>query len=533
MAAMSEPTLDGVGQPGPRRVTLLLAVLGAGLLLRVVLAFVVFPGQGYANDMRIFGGWAAALAARGPGAFYTGVAFADYPPGYLYVLWALGSLSGPAGALLGIARGDALVALLKVPAILADVGVAALLSRAAGRQLGARAGLVAAGLYLFIPVTWYDSALWGQVDAVGALAMMAALVLLIEGWSEAAAVAVVLGILVKPQALVCLAVVAPVLLRRHLLAVGSGPVPPLGRRLARLNALLGGLLVRQGPIRLASSALAAAGAAVAVLAPFDIARFAPASLAGVPVAGHVAGLFGLSRSLASEYSVLTANAYNAWALVGPHPLAGGMGAGLSAWTADSLPVLGGVQAVVVGSVLLGAVALVVASGLLLRDGWLAIVLGFTLVAFAFYATPTRVHERYLFPAFASGAILASAAVVRAAGFVAAGIVYTVNLHAVLVPPIAVGAGLRPGAGPGFGPGFGPGLGLRGGPGIGGARPALGPPGIGIGRVADIHLPLADLARSPLAATTVSVAQTCALLALVAAWLVVVARSGGRPLRARM
>jgi dolichyl-phosphate-mannose-protein mannosyltransferase len=487
--------MRSMASSGPR-VLPLLAVLGGGLLLRVLLAFVLFPGQGYAGDMGLFGGWAAALAAHGPGAFYAGVPSADYPPGYLYVLWALGSLSGPAGAVLGTARGDVLVALLKVPAILADMGVAALLARAAGRRLGARAGLVAAALYLFIPVTWYDSALWGQVDAVAALAMVAALVLLIEGWSEAAAVAAVLGVLVKPQGLVCLAVVAPVLLRRHLLAVGSGPVPPLGRRLARLDAVLGGLLARQGPVRLASSGLASAAAAAAVLAPFDIARFAPASLAGVPVAGHVAGLVGLSRTLASEYSVLTANAYNAWALVGPRPLVDGIATGPMAWTADSLPVLGGVPAVAVGTVLLGGVALLVAGGLLLRDGWLAILLGFTVVAFAFFAAPTRVHERYLFPVYASGAVLAAGAVVRAAAFVAVGVVYTVNLHAVLVPPLGQGRG-------------------------------RGVPGLAAGRVADIQLPLADLARAPLVATTVSIVETCALIALVAAWLAVVARGGGR------
>ncbi len=91
--------------------------------------------------------------------------------------------------------------------------------------------------------------------------------------------AAVLAVLVKPQALIYLVVVAPILLRRHLLAVGSGPVPPLGRRLARLNERLGGLLVWQRPIRLASSALTAGTAAAAVLArPRHSPSGAPTSL---------------------------------------------------------------------------------------------------------------------------------------------------------------------------------------------------------------------------------------------------------------
>src|SRR5437588_9450188 len=153
--------------PPARTRALLLAVLGAGLLLRLWLAYVVFPGQGFASDIRLFAGWARSLAATGPGAFYASDPTANYPPAYVYVLWLLGR----------VAPGDALGPLLKLPAILADVGIAALLARLGGRWLGWRAGVAAAALYLFIPATWYDSALWGQVDAVSALAMMTALVL--------------------------------------------------------------------------------------------------------------------------------------------------------------------------------------------------------------------------------------------------------------------------------------------------------------------------------------------------------------------
>ena len=63
--------------------------------------------------------------------------------------------------------------------------------------------------------------------------------------------------------------------------------------------------------------------------------------------------------------------------------------------------IGGIHAVTLGAILLVGVGLLVAGGLLLRADRLPIVLGFTVLAFAFYALPTRVHERYLFPFFAS------------------------------------------------------------------------------------------------------------------------------------
>jgi hypothetical protein len=360
--------------------------------------------------------------------------------------------------------------------------------------------------------------------------MMAALVLLIEGWSEAAAVAAVLALLVKPQGLAVLVIVGPILLRRHLLKVGSGPVPAFGQRLSRLNERLGGLLARQGPIRLLTSAVAAGVTAALVLAPFDIAHFAPASLARIPVLGDFAGLVGLIRTDASEYPSLTLNAYNAWALVGPDPLVHAVGAAGGGFSSDSLRVVGDVSAFGLGLALLGVVVLLVAGGLLRRDGWLPVVLGFTLVAFALYAVPTRSHERYLFPVFASGAILVSGAIVRAASFVVIGILNALNLHAVLDGPLAAGAQVRPGAG--FRAGLPAEGRLPGGLGPGGA-PSGAPPrvfgggGLGGGDVTQIQLPFGDFAHSALVATTVIVVQTAALLVLVAAWIFVIAVRGSR------
>lgn len=118
-------------------------------------------------------------------------------------------------------------------------------------------------------------------------------------------------------------------------------------------------------------------------------------------------------------------------------------------------------AVTVGAALLVAVGLLVAGGLLLRDGTTPILLGFTILALAFFVLPTRVHERYLFPFFATGAILAAPGLLRMAGLAVVAALNTINLHAVLAGDLFIG----PGRG-GFGGGPG-GLGGRGGFGGGG------------------------------------------------------------------
>ena len=68
-------------------------LLGGALLLRLVLALVT---DGYPYDMSCFVAWGDKLAAEGPAAFYSEGYFADYPPGYL---WVLGLVGGhPRGA---------------------------------------------------------------------------------------------------------------------------------------------------------------------------------------------------------------------------------------------------------------------------------------------------------------------------------------------------------------------------------------------------------------------------------------------------
>ena len=70
----------------------------------------------------------------------------------------------------------------------------------------------------------------------------------------------------------------------------------------------------------------------------------------------MAGLIGLIVSVGGQYAVLTANAFNAWALVGPTPLAS-LGVGSQgSWTADSLVVFG-IPAVTLGAIVLAGVGL--------------------------------------------------------------------------------------------------------------------------------------------------------------------------------
>ena len=183
----------------------ILILLALGLAFRVIIAY-VNPGSGFKVDLASFHAWSADLAKNGFGGWYTRPFFHDYTPGYLYVLYVVG--------VVGKALGQDLI---KVPAILADVGLGWLVWSMA-RELGAgrRAALVGAALVVFNPVSWFDSVLWGQVDSFGVLFLLLGLRELWRDRPERAAILAVIAALIKPQLAILVPILAVVTIRRAL-----------------------------------------------------------------------------------------------------------------------------------------------------------------------------------------------------------------------------------------------------------------------------------------------------------------------------
>ncbi len=253
-------------------------------------------------------------------------------------------------------HGDALSTVVKGLSIPFDAAVGLLLFFGIRSIAGAWRALAAAALYLFNPAVLIAGPMWGQVDAAGTLPFVAALLFLGRsrfGWAGAAAV---VAMLVKPQFGL---VGVPVLV----LAVRDGLTARDWRPLRR--AALGGLvayLTLGIPLQLTPWLYADLVAGAATNQP-DTSLYAP----------------------------------NPWGLLAgfDHP-DGGL--------------------VYVGSALL--LCGLVASQLPLlrrRDALTVLAVG-TSVVFAFYFLPTRVHERYLFPAMAAAAPLAVLGLPALAGY---------------------------------------------------------------------------------------------------------------------
>jgi 4-amino-4-deoxy-L-arabinose transferase-like glycosyltransferase len=380
--------------------TILTAILVGGFLLRVFIAGIYMPLSGLGNDIGAFNAWGQRMASVGPGAFYEPGYFADYPPGYLYVLWLLGAIGGALTPLVGQ---NATGGLVKIPGILADVGVAWMLfviCRRWGDQLlarvhldisGARLGLVAATAYLFNPGVVFETAVWGQVDAVGSLLLLATLYALARGWTEVAAVGAIVALLVKFQFGYLVPIVAIVGLKRHLLGRSADPEHQ----------------ARRDPLRVLTSLAAGVISLTLLILPFGMTVFVSDPTArscfGLPGADPVMSLIGKFCEASETYSGLTINAFSLWR----NPFSG---LGDTFFRGDDTVValvVGGIGLTwqQTGTLLFGAVVLLALWQVARRDDMRGLLLASLLIAIAFFVLPTRVHERYLFPAVALAAPL--------------------------------------------------------------------------------------------------------------------------------
>ncbi len=372
---------DALGRADHRRSAwLALAIAVAGLCLRLLIA----PSYGYEGlDSDLIEQKQAVHLAltRGiheiyvpswrndpavSGADWDGGYFTNYPPFIQYLRAATGAVYrwlDPRGfemwgedlnymvlektdLLPRLADSRGFTVSLKLPGILADFGIALGLYAFLVARAGPRVALAACAAYSMNPGIVFDTAFWGQHDALAAGLVALALALIHRGRLEAGFVAYALAVLSKPQA------GAFVLL---ILAIG---------------------LLRFPPRRVVVASLAALGATTLVFLPFLI-----------------YGTFGLSvvalwRSTLGGEPFLSCNANNLWWLV-----TGGDGYAHQ----DDARLLGAITART-----LGLLAFLASNSLAIwrlrsapdRDGSRAF-LAAAVVGMSFFTLATELHENHM------------------------------------------------------------------------------------------------------------------------------------------
>ena len=375
---------DG-GLPGNPVIRFLLAV--AGLIVVAVLVRLPFvPQPGFAGDLDQFVLWVHGIATRPFAHAYD--QDLSFLPVMVYV-WGLLAAVEPAFRTATTAADEVVRVIMKSPAVIADLGLGALV--AFHLRATPRWALLGAAVVLFHPAVIDVSAWWGQYESIYVLFGAAAFVLAVRGHSLWAAAALALALMTKPQAL-------------------PFAVPFAAWFLARDGWA--------GTLRAAS-----VGAAVIILLWLP---FLPAG-----------GVQGYARNLATYqgdiFAILSLRAWNLWWLV-----QGMLGGG--SFVGDQAAILGPVTFRHVGYVM-ALIGELTVFGLVYRARTpRALALGLAAAVLVAFCLLTTMHERYAYGAlvFLPLAFPDRRVVALTVGF---GIAFTLNVLAAIPPTATIGATL--------------------------------------------------------------------------------------------
>jgi len=318
-------------------------ILGFGVLFSVVLGYVTF---GHPTDMVNFSSWALHAGKVGLPDFYISGMWADYPPGYIYVLYVVGLM----GNLLGLKVGMPLFNLMiKLPSILCDAACGYFIYRIAKKYMGEKGALKLCALYVFNPLIIFNSAIWGQMDGVLVLITVLMMYAYLQDHKPLCAFWFVLGVLVKPQMLI------------------FGPM--------MLIAFVADII--RAPKEEGLKTLLAIGAGIATLVllvlPFTLKQ-------------HPLWILDKYTSAAGLYPYATVNAFNFYALLGAN------------WLADSTVMLFGISYRFMGIASIVIVCLNAGGMYLYAKEKRALVPVSAFTVWGIFAFAHNMHERYLFPA---------------------------------------------------------------------------------------------------------------------------------------
>jgi hypothetical protein len=316
-------------------------VFAVGIALRLWL----WPAQGLKGDIDQFVLWVHGIAVNGwPNAYDQNLSF----PAVMAWIWGALAAIEPAFRTVTDSSDPAIRALMKAPASLADIGIAA----AVGWWFRDRpwAALAAVAAVLLWPVTWYVSAWWGQYESLYVLPAVLAVLAARAHRPSLVAVLVAISLMTKPQALPFVVPFAAWFLATQ------------GWRGTLKAAVIGLVTI------------------VLIWLPF------------LAAGGPIKYLGNLSEYQNGIFQFLSIRAWNPWWAIQV------LGAG-GDFVLDSTRILGPLTFRSLGFALAGLLSIAVFVGVYRRPSARNLAMGLAAVTLVAFVCLTQMHERYAYPAF--------------------------------------------------------------------------------------------------------------------------------------
>lgn len=339
-------------KPAEKRIgsKVLPAVLCVVILVRILISML----PSYRIDMGGYKAWSIFLAENGFESFYK-TFHVVYAPAYMYLLWVTGKLA-QIFSLSGVSHEF----FVKIWAVLSDIAGGYLIYRIAVQRRKEHTGLILGTIYCLNPGVFFNSSIWGQFDSIPATLLLGVIYLMTQSRKVSAFILFCAAVLVKPQS----GLLAPVVLYMFF---RDFSFKKAADRLRLAYSFIGGLC-----------------AYIVAVVPF----YSPTPLhekAGATVDVFY-WMFHLYRLSLDDYPFATANAFNAWTLLGGQLVQDStrfIGITYSAW-----------GLLLVGLTIAAALLFLHRSG---TSGMAPYYASFLVLAGSFIFA-TRMHERYLLPA---------------------------------------------------------------------------------------------------------------------------------------
>jgi len=188
-------------KPGREKVYLITFMI-IGLAVRLIAAPII---EGFSNDIACFRSWSmTASSVNGISKFYSPEYFCDYPPFYILVLAVVGFVSNIIGFTANLSTH---LIMIKLPSIIADIVTAYLVYKLSGKRINKTMSLFLSILYIFNPVVFLNSTLWGQVDSFFTMILLFAIMFIDKGKLSFSVIFFTISVLMKPQGIIFLPVI--------------------------------------------------------------------------------------------------------------------------------------------------------------------------------------------------------------------------------------------------------------------------------------------------------------------------------------